>query len=53
MGKSSTILALAHYPARARRGHAHCTDAGENQSSCPSKMKLQDMTQRYRKFKRS
>src|ERR1035438_7872782 len=51
--KSSTILALAHYPARARRGHAHCTDARQNQSSYPYKMKVQDMTQRYRKFKRS
>src|ERR1035438_9799133 len=51
--KSSTILALVHYPARARRGHAHCTDARQNQSSYPYKMKVQDMTQRYRKFKRA
>jgi hypothetical protein len=51
--KSSTVLALAHYPARARRGHAHCTDAGQIQSSYPYKMKVQDMTQRYRKFKRA
>jgi hypothetical protein len=46
-GKSSTILALVHYPARGRRGHAHCTDAGQIQPSYPYKMKAQDMTQRY------
>src|ERR1035441_6502259 len=51
--KASTILALAHYPTRARRGHAHCTDARKDQSSYPYKMKVQDMTQRYRKFKRA
>ena len=45
--KSSTVLALVYYPARARRGHAHCSDAGENQPSYPYKMKAQDMTQRY------
>jgi hypothetical protein len=31
--KSSTILALVHYPAQARRGHAHCTDARQIQTS--------------------
>jgi hypothetical protein len=51
--KSSTILALAHYPALARRGHAHCTDARQIQPPYPYKMKVQDMTQRYRKFKRA
>jgi hypothetical protein len=51
--KSSTFLALVHYLARARRGHAHCTDARKNHSSYPYKMKAQDMTQRYRKFKRA
>jgi len=51
--KSSTILTLAHYPALARRGHAHCTDARQNQPPYPYKMKVQDMTQRYRKFKRA
>src|ERR1022692_334992 len=51
--KSSTVLAPVHYPARARRGHAHCTDARASQTSYPYKMKVQDMTQRYRKFQRS
>src|ERR1039458_9319491 len=51
--KSSTILALVHYPPRTRRAHAHCTDAGASQSSYPYKMKAEDMTQRYRKFKRA
>src|SRR5690349_9662794 len=50
--KSSTVLALVHYPARARRGRAHCTDARPKQPSYPYKMKT-DMTLRYRKFKRS
>src|ERR1035437_2719485 len=53
LGKSSTNLALAHYPTRARRGHAHCTDARQIQPPYPYKMKVQDMTQRYRKFKRA
>ena len=44
---------LVHYPSRARYMHAYCTDAGENQASYPYKMTAQDMTQRYRKFKRS
>jgi len=51
--KSSTVLALVHYPAQARRGRAHCPDARQNQPPYPYKMKVQDMTQRYRKFKRS
>jgi integrase len=51
--KSSTVLAPAHYPARTRHIHAECPDAGENQASYPYKMKVVDMTQRYRKFKRS
>lgn len=50
---SSTVLAPAHYPARTRHTHAACPDARANQSSYPTKMKAQDMTQRYRKFKRS
>jgi len=33
--------------------HAHYTDAGANQTSYPYKMKITDMTQRYRKFKRA
>jgi len=51
--KSSTVLAPAHYPARTRYTHAECPDAGEIQASYPTKMKAQDMTQRYRKFKRA
>jgi hypothetical protein len=50
--KSSTVLAPVHYSARARRGHAQCMDAGADQTSYPYKMKVQDMTQRYRKFQR-
>jgi hypothetical protein len=51
--KSSTVLALVHYPALALRRQAHYPDARENQPAYPYKMKVQDMTQRYRKFKRS
>jgi hypothetical protein len=41
--KSSTILALVHYPAQARRGHADCPDARQNQTSYPYQMRMQDM----------
>ena len=51
--KSSTVLTPAHHPSRARHGHAHCTDAGTNLPAYPYKMKVTDMTLRYRKFKRT
>jgi hypothetical protein len=40
--ESSTISGLVHYPAQARRGHAHCSDARQNQTTYPYKMKMQD-----------